>query len=180
MHNTRLQNKGYTHVYTGSGKGKTTAALGLAFRAMGWGMKTYIGQFMKGQKYGELGAARMVAEYIVIEQYGLNTFVHVQNPPDAEHVAMAKSGYEKIQTALFSKEYDIIVADEILTSSYFNLLSIHELLSLIEEKPNSVELILTGRYAPQEVVEAADLVSEMKEIKHYYHLGVEARKGIER
>ena len=180
MRSSGLQDKGYTQVYTGSGKGKTTAALGLALRAMGWDMKTYIGQFMKGQKYGELNAARMVAEYIVIEQYGLNTFVHVQNPPDAEHVAMAKSGYEKIQTALFSKEYDIVVADEILTASYFNLLSIQELLHLIEEKPNGVELILTGRYAPQEVVAAADLVSEIEEIKHYYHLGVEARKGIER
>ena len=118
MSNRIIQPKGYTQLYTGNGKGKTTAALGLAFRAMGCGMKTYIGQFMKGQKYNELNAARMFPEYIVIEQYGKDTFVHVQNPPDPENVEMAKSGYKEMKTAMLSGNYNIIIADEIITSHY--------------------------------------------------------------
>lgn len=175
-----LIGKGYTQVYTGNGKGKTTAALGIAFRAMGCGMKTYIGQFMKGQKYNELASARMVSDYITIEQYGKDTFIHVQNPPDPEDVAMAGAGYEKIKKALYSEKYDIIIADEIITSHFFKLISVSELLNLIKEKPNGVEFILTGRYAPREIIEAADLVTEMKEIKHYYRIDVPAREGIER
>jgi len=172
--------KGYTQVYTSNGKGKNTAALGLAYRAMGCGMKTYIGQFMKGQKYNELNSARMIPDHIIIEQYGTDTFVHVQNPPDPEHVEMAKAGYDKIKKEMFSGNYDIIIADEIITSNYFNLISEQEILKLIEEKPYGVELILTGRYAPPKIIEAADLVTEMKEVKHYYQTDVPAREGIER
>ncbi|MBN2038811.1 MAG: cob(I)yrinic acid a,c-diamide adenosyltransferase [Spirochaetes bacterium] len=171
--------KGYTQVYTGNGKGKTTAALGVAFRAAGSGMKTYIGQFMKGQKYSELEAARMIPDYIVIEQYGKDTFVHVQDPPDPEHVEMAKIGYEKIKAALFSGDYNIVVADEIITSHYFKLITTQEILNLVKQKPDGVELIMTGRYAPDEIIEAVDLVSEMKEVKHYYQIDVPAREGIE-
>ena len=174
-----MAQKGLILLYTGNGKGKTTAAMGLAFRAMGCGMKTYIGQFMKGQKYSELNAARMVPDYISIEQYGKDTFVHVKNPPDSENAAMAKAGYDKIKEALFSGNYDIIIADEIITLHFFNLISIEELLELVEKKPDGIELVLTGRYAPKEIIEAADLVSEMKEVKHYYRANVLAREGIE-
>ncbi|VEN73180.1 Cob(I)yrinic acid a,c-diamide adenosyltransferase [Candidatus Desulfarcum epimagneticum] len=180
MSNRFIQGKGYTQVYTGDGKGKTTAALGLAFRAMGCGMKTYIGQFMKGQKYNELNAARMCPGRIIIEQYGKDTFVHVRKPPDPEDVEMAKSGYEKIKKAMFSGIYNIVVADEIITSHYFNLISTKDILKLVAKKPREVEFIMTGRYAPQEIIEAVDLVSEMREIKHYYHSGAQAREGIER
>ncbi|NLZ18209.1 MAG: cob(I)yrinic acid a,c-diamide adenosyltransferase [Desulfobulbaceae bacterium] len=172
--------KGYSHVYTGNGKGKTTAALGLAFRAIGCGLKVYVGQFMKGQEYHELNTARMLSDHIVIEQYGQDTFVHVQNPPDPEDVAMAKAGYGKLRSALLSGEYQVVIADESITATFFNLLSTQELLKLIEEKPYGVELILTGRYAPEEIIAAADLATEMKELKHYYQAGVPARDGIER
>jgi cob(I)alamin adenosyltransferase len=171
--------KGYTQVYTGNCKGKTTAAMGLAFRAMGSGMKTYIGQFMKGQVYGELESARMVAPYITIEQFGRKDLVHVKNPPLAEDVRMAADGLAKSRQALLSGDYDIVVFDEILTAHDFNLVSVEDILDLVKIKPECVELVLTGRYAPQEVIDAADLVTEMVEIKHYYRHGVEARRGIE-
>ncbi len=178
--NSGLLKKGYVHVYTGNCKGKTTAALGLAFRAMGRGLRTYIGQFMKGQLYGELKSAKMVSPYITIEQYGKDTLIHVVNPPHEEDVQMARSGLEKIKKAMFSGEYDIIVLDEINTANYFNLISTDEMLEIVKSKPDGVEIIFTGRYAPPEVIEAADLVTEMVEVKHYYAQGVPARDGIER
>lgn len=171
--------QGCVQVYTGNCKGKTTAALGLAFRAMGSGFRTYVGQFMKGQQYGELESARMVAPYITIEQYGRKDLVHVKNPPLPEDVRMAADGLEKARTAMMSGEYDIIVFDEILTAHVFNLISVETILELIGSRPQHVEMVLTGRYAPQEVIDAADLVTEMREVKHYYAKGVPARKGIE-
>lgn len=172
--------KGYTQVYTGNCKGKTTAALGLAFRAMGYGLKTYIGQFMKGQHYGELEAANMVKPYITIEQYGKKGFVHVQNPPDREDIDMARDGLHKTIQAMISGNFSIIVFDEIITAHYFQLLSLEDLLNIPKNKPDNVEVIMTGRYAPKELIEAADLVTEMVEIKHYYEQGISARNGIER
>lgn len=172
--------KGYVHVYTGNGKGKTTAALGLAFRAMGHGLKTYIGQFMKGQHYGELDAARIVPEYITIEQYGKNTFIHIKNPPDPVDVHMAQEGLEKAKSAIMCGKYDIIILDEITTAHYFHLISLEEMLEFIEAKPEGIELIFTGRYAPKELINHADLVTEMTEVKHYYQKDIQARDGIER
>jgi cob(I)alamin adenosyltransferase len=178
--NTELLKKGYVQVYTGNCKGKTTSALGLAFRAMGRGLKTYIGQFMKGQYYGELKSAEMVSPYVTIEQYGKDTFIHVTNPPNEEDVQMAREGLEKAKKAMFSGDYDIVVFDEINTAHYFNLISTEEMLDVIRSKPDGVEVIFTGRYCPPEVIEAADLVTEMTEVKHYYEQGVQARDGIER
>jgi len=178
--NTELLQKGYVQVYTGNCKGKTTSALGLAFRAVGRGLKTYMGQFMKGQYYGELKSVEMVKPYITIEQYGKDTFIHVTNPPREEDVQMARSGLEKAKQSMFSGEYDIIIFDEINTANYFNLISTGEMLEVIESKPDGVEIIFTGRYAPPEIIEAADLVTEMTEVKHYYEQGVPARDGIER
>ena len=172
--------KGYVQVYTGNCKGKTTAALGLAFRAMGRGFKTYIGQFMKGQKYGELEAAQMVKPYITIEQFGKDTFIHVQDPPHDEDVKMAQDGLTKTRAAMLSCQYNIVVFDEIITSHFFKLVSLDDLLNIIEDKPEQVEVVMTGRYAPKELIEAADLVTEMVEVKHYYEKGVAARDGIER
>jgi len=172
--------KGMVHIYTGNGKGKTTAALGLAFRAMGRGFKTYIGQFMKGVLYGELEAAKMVSPYITMEQYGDDTFIHVKYPPDEKDVQKARAGLEKAKKAMFSGEYDIVVFDEINTAHYFNLITTDEMLEIIKNKPENVEVVFTGRYAPQEVIDAADLGTEMVEIKHYYQIGVDARDGIER
>lgn len=172
--------RGYVQVYTGNGKGKTTAALGLAFRAMGRGLKTYIGQFMKGQLYGELEAAKKVEPYIIIEQYGKRGFVHVKNPPQQKDIDMAQNGLEKARQAMLKGGYNIVVLDEVITAHYFNLVSLADILDFIESKPKHIELLLTGRYAPPELVEAADLVTEMVEIKHYYQKGVAARDGIER
>jgi len=172
--------KGYVQIYTGNSKGKTTAALGLAFRAMGRGMRTYIGQFMKGQLYGELEAAKTVGEFITIEQYGENTFVHVTDPPDPKHVKMAREGFAKLEKAMISCDYDIVVADEINTAIFFKLILVQDVLGLMDQKPDRVELVLTGRYAPQELIDRADLATEMKQIKHYFDKGVQARDGIER
>ncbi len=172
--------KGYVQVYTGNCKGKTTAALGLAFRAMGRGLKTYIGQFMKGQYYSELESAKMVQPYITIEQYGKNALIHVENPPQEEDVRMAQEGLARAKEAMFSGKYDIIIFDEINTAHYFHLISVEEMLEIVAHKPDGVEVIFTGRYAPPEVIDAADLVTEMVEIKHYYQKGVKAREGIER
>lgn len=178
--NTQFVGKGCVQVYTGNCKGKTTAALGLAFRAAGRGMKTYIGQFMKGQYYSELKSAEMMRPFITIEQYGKDTFIHVQDPPLEEDVRMAREGLAKAKKAMLSGEYDIIVFDEINTAHYFHLITTEEMLDIMKSKPDGVEVVLTGRYAPPEVVEAADLVTEMVEIKHYYEKGVPAREGIER
>jgi cob(I)alamin adenosyltransferase len=178
--NKELLKKGYVQVYTGNSKGKSTAALGLAFRAMGRGLKTYVGQFMKGQIYGELKSAEMCRPYITIEQYGKDTFIHVKNPPLAEDVQMARDGLARAVKAMHSGEYDIIVFDEINTANYFNLITTEEMLDVIKSKPDGVEVIFTGRYAPPEVIEAADLVTEMVEVKHYFEKGVPARDGIER
>jgi len=172
--------KGYVQVYTGNGKGKTTAALGLAFRAAGRGLKTYIGQFMKGQLCGELEAAKMVYPYITLEQYGKDTFVHVQNHPHEDDVLMAREGLAKGKEAMLSGKYDIVIFDEITTANFFHLISTQEMLNIIESKPDGVELVFTGRYAPPELIETASLVTEMTEVKHYYQKGVLARDGIER
>jgi cob(I)alamin adenosyltransferase len=173
-------NRGYVQVYTGNCKGKTTAALGLAFRAMGHGFKTYIGQFMKGQRYGEIEAARLCSKYITLEQYGKDTFIHIQEPPAAEDLKMAQDGLARARLAMLSGKYDIVILDEIVTAHHFHLITLDNMLKVIEDKPQDVELVMTGRYAPKELIEAADLVTEMVEVKHYYKKGVPAREGIER
>jgi cob(I)alamin adenosyltransferase len=171
--------KGYIQVYTGNGKGKTTAALGLAFRAMGYGLKTYIGQFMKGRRYSELNAVKMVSKYITAEQYGKTDFTQVKEHPDTEDVKIAKTGLAKAREVMLSRKYDIIVLDEINTAYFFHLITVNEMLDFIKDKPDGVELIFTGRYAPQKLIDAADLVTEMVEVKHYYKNGTISRKGIE-
>ncbi|HDQ71009.1 MAG TPA: cob(I)yrinic acid a,c-diamide adenosyltransferase [Chloroflexi bacterium] len=169
---------GLIQVYTGDGKGKTTAALGLALRAAGSGMCTYIGQFLKGRRYGELDSAPKLAPYVTIEQYGLNAWVHVDSVTPEQRAA-AKEGLVKIHQALTGGEYDIVVADEINIALAFGLLTEEEVVALIESKPAQVELVLTGRQAPAAIVERADLVTEMREIKHPYQQGIQARAGIE-
>jgi cob(I)alamin adenosyltransferase len=172
--------KGYIQVYTGNGKGKTTAALGLALRAAGRGLSTYIGQFLKGQVYGELAAARKLKPYITIEQFGRKGFVHVSENPDEEDIRRARSGLEKCRRAIFSGRFSIVVLDEINVALHFRLLEEKDVLALIDRKPADVELVLTGRYAPPSILKRADLVTEMKDKKHYYTRGVRARPGIEK
>lgn len=172
--------KGYIHVYTGAGKGKTTAALGVALRAAGHGMKTYIGQFLKGQDYGELHVIHKLKEWITLEQFGRKGFIHVTKDPDAEDVQRAKAGLEKCTEAMLSGHYAIIILDEINVALHFKLISEVEVHDFLDKKPEDVELVLTGRYALESLLKRADLVTEMKEVKHYYSKGVPARDGIEK
>lgn len=172
------QGPGLIQLYTGDGKGKTTAALGLALRAAGHGLRTYIGQFMKGVDYGELESIGRLQPYVTIEQYGQPTFVHLHEATP-EDVERAREGLEKARAAMFGGAYDIVVLDEVCVALHFELLTLDQILALIEEKPTHVELVLTGRRAPPELVERADLVTEMREVKHPYTQGVEAREGIE-
>ncbi len=171
---------GYIQVYTGNGKGKTTAALGLAVRAAGHKEKTFFGQFLKGQDYGELNAVKNLSSLITIEQYGRKGFYHVTKDPDKEDIQRARTGLKKCQKAMLSGKYRIIVFDEINIAVHFNLLSEKEVLSVLDQKPEDVEIILTGRYAPDTFLDRADLVTEMKDLKHYYEKGIPARKGIEK
>jgi cob(I)alamin adenosyltransferase len=172
--------KGYIQVYTGNGKGKTTAALGLALRAAGHGFKTYFGQFLKGQDYGELSAIQNLSSLITIEQFGRRGFIHVTENPDKEDIERAQQGLEKCNMMMKSGQYRIIVLDEINVAVHFNLFTEKRIHDFLDEKPEDIELILTGRYAPESFIQRADLVTEMKEIKHYYKKGTRARPGIEK
>ena len=172
--------KGYVQVYTGNGKGKTTAALGLTLRAVAHGMKVYIAQFLKGQDYGELHVIReRLGDLVTIEQFGTPKFVKTGQISDEDY-QLAKEGLEKVREALFDKDYKIVIMEEANVAMYLGLLDKKEVLELIKNKPEEKELILTGRYAPQEIMDAADLVTEMVEVKHYYQKGVMARPGIEK
>lgn len=171
--------KGYVHIYTGDGKGKTTAALGLALRAAGAGLKTVIVQFMKGRHYSELEAVKMLKNHVKIEQFGHPTFCEIADPPDSQDVERARAAIERIQNLIDEKACDILIADEIITAGLFKLIDQDDILDLIQRKPDGMELILTGRGAQNQIIEAADLVTEMKELKHYYTRGVQAREGIE-
>src|SRR5512135_1474297 len=171
---------GYVQVYTGNGKGKTTAALGLAFRAAGRGLRTYIAQFLKAQPSGETEAARKLGPFITIEQFGRKGFITVQDGPDDEDISRAMTGLAKAREALTSGAYRIVVLDEINTAVHFKILPEPDVLALIDARPAAVELVLTGRYAPASFLDRADLVTEMKAIKHYFDKGVKAREGIEK
>jgi len=171
---------GYLQVYTGDGKGKTTAALGLAFRAAGRGLRTYIAQLLKGQPTGELEAAKKLAPLIRIEQFGREGFIMVKEGPDDEDVERARAGLAKALGAMLSGDYEIVVLDEVNTAVHFKILTEAEVLAVVDRRPPSVELVLTGRYAPASFIERADLVTEMEAVKHYYEKGVKAREGIEK
>jgi len=174
-----MMEKGLIQVYTGNGKGKTTAALGLALRAAGHGLKTLMIQFMKGNiQYGELESAKMLSPFLTIQQMGRETFVSKTNP-DPVDIEWAKRGLALAKEAMLSGTYDILILDEINVAVDFNLISLSEVLQLLGSKPASMELVLTGRYASPEIIEKADLVTEMVERKHHYQKGVKARKGIE-
>lgn len=168
--------KGYVHVYTGNGKGKTTAALGLALRAVCAGKKVFIGQFIKGMDYSELACTGFVPN-LEIKQFGRDCFIC--HAPTDEDIRYAKEGLKEFKEILSRDDYDLVVMDELNIALHYKLFSVEEAIQIIKNRKDHIELIITGRYAPDELIEIADLVTEMKEIKHYYTSGVEARKGIE-
>ncbi|MDD2642903.1 MAG: cob(I)yrinic acid a,c-diamide adenosyltransferase [Bacteroidales bacterium] len=169
--------KGYVQVYTGNGKGKTTAALGLALRATGAGKKVFIAQFIKGRTYSEITAINNYLPAVIIKQYGMGCFI--VNKPCLEDIEAAKKGLEHVSEVIASGEYDLIVLDEACIAIYYELFTVEELIRAISRKKDKTEIVITGRYAPQKLLDFADLVTEMIEIKHYFKSGVEARKGIE-
>ncbi|MCK5838718.1 MAG: cob(I)yrinic acid a,c-diamide adenosyltransferase [Bacteroidales bacterium] len=169
--------KGLVHVYTGNGKGKTTAAFGLALRAVGAGMNVFIGQFVKGKPYNENMAVVRHLKNITVKQYGLGCFI--VNTPTEDDIKSAGKGLDEMRKIIQKGKHDLVIMDEVNIALYYKLINIENLLEIINNKPDHVELVLTGRYAPQELIDKADLVTEMKEIKHYYRKGIEARKGIE-
>lgn len=170
--------KGYIQVYTGNGKGKTTAAIGLAVRAAGAGLKVLFAQFIKGMFYSEIEALERFFELITVRQYGRGCFI--SNSPEQEDIESAHYGLEDIEIAMECQDYDVIILDEANIAVQCNLISIEELLRLIDKKPFDAELIITGRYAREELLDVADLVTEMREVKHYYQKGIMARTGIEK
>jgi cob(I)alamin adenosyltransferase len=171
--------QGFIQIYTGDGKGKTTAALGQAVRAAGSGLKSFIVQFMKNCPYGEINSLKFLRDWITIEQYGNDLFVLERKIPTDNDIMMAKKALSRARKAMVREEYDIFILDEICIALYYNLINLEDIYHFILDKPKHVEIILTGRYCPKELLEMADLVTEMREIKHYYQMGIIARKGIE-
>ena len=173
----KTKHSGCVHVYTGNGKGKTTSALGLTIRALGYGMRVFIGQFMKGEEYSEIEFLKNV-DNLEIEQFG---WVNCIRKEDVKpfHKEKTAEGFEACRNRMISGNYDLVILDEILVSVWFGLIDEDSVLQLIKDKPENCELVLTGRYAGEKVIQAADLVTEMKCIKHYYETGMCSRKGIE-
>jgi len=169
--------RGYIQVYTGNGKGKTTAAFGLALRAVGAGHRVFIAQFIKQRRCSEHKALERFNDLVTITRYGRG-FLRGSGPGKADFESAAK-GFKEVKDIIASKDYHLVILDEINIALHYGLIHIDELLDVMDKKPSGVELVLTGRYADSRIIEKADLVTEMKEIKHYSKRGVKARAGIE-
>ncbi|MEW6171153.1 MAG: cob(I)yrinic acid a,c-diamide adenosyltransferase [Candidatus Omnitrophota bacterium] len=164
------------HIYTGNGKGKSTACFGLALRAAGRGFKIYIGQFIKGGCFGEHFALRKIKN-IKIEQFGKGCFI--KKNPTKKDIDFAHNGLLKIQKIIQEKKYNMVILDEINVALHFKLLKLKDVVGLIKNTPKNIELVLTGRYAPSDLITLADYVTKMCEIKHPFQKNILARKGIE-
>jgi cob(I)alamin adenosyltransferase len=169
--------KGYIHVYTGPGKGKTTAALGLGLRASGAGYKVHVIQFMKGRRYNEINSIEKLDNFS-ISQHGRDEFVSKENPEKID-IELAQKGFSHAKDVISNNKYDMVILDELNVAVDFNLISLDNVLDMIENKPEKLELVLTGRDAHPEIIRYADVVTEMLEIKHPYQKGELARKGID-
>jgi len=171
---------GYIHVYTGEGKGKTTASFGLALRAVGNGLKVLVLQFLKGPEMtGERGAAGLLGPGLQVRPLGRDGVLQPTDIVETDRT-LAAAALDEAVSEMGAGRWDMLVLDEINTACALGLISVDRVIQLLDEKPDGVELVLTGRGAPVEVIEKADLVTEMKEIKHYFRKGVPARKGIEK
>ncbi len=173
-----MAKRGLVMVITGNGKGKTTSAFGQALRAIGQGYRVCMIQFMKGRKYGEVLAAEKYLPNFTYYQFGLDSFVMRDNTAPVD-IDLAKLGLEKAKEVINSGEFDMVILDEINVAVDFNLITKAEVLQLVRSKPSDVDIMLTGRYAFEELKELADMVSEVKEIKHHYAAGIKDRAGIE-
>ncbi|MHB9038644.1 MAG: cob(I)yrinic acid a,c-diamide adenosyltransferase, partial [Armatimonadota bacterium] len=172
--------RGLVHVYTGEGKGKTTAALGVALRAIGWGLRVCVIQFIKG--YSDIGEAQFAREFperLTLKQLAVDLSRSIDEAKVAQRRAEAEAAMTYAEAAVTSGEYDLIILDEINNAVHYGLIDVSRLLCLIKVKPDGLELILTGRSAHKEVIEAADYVTEMRTVKHPYEQGVQARKGFD-
>jgi len=176
-HFTCVLKKGIIQVYTGNGKGKTTAAIGLGMRAVGAGLKVYMIQFMKGYPYSEIEALKKV-ENFTLKQFGRADFVDKENPAEID-IKYAKDALKHAEKIIKSKKYDVVILDEINVAMDYGLIEKEEVLELMKKKPGNMELVLTGRYAPKEILKNADLITEMLEIKHPYRNDMKCRKGID-
>jgi cob(I)alamin adenosyltransferase len=168
---------GYTHIYTGNGKGKTTAAFGLAIRALMSGKKVYIGQFVKDMAYHETKIANDY-ENLTIEQLGKGCFI--QRKPTNDDKKVARAALDKCYRLYKSDLYDLIILDELCIALYFKLFSVQIVIDYFFSQKYKAEIVITGRYCPEELIEKADLVTEMKEVKHYFDQGVHSRDGFDR
>ncbi|WP_372679081.1 cob(I)yrinic acid a,c-diamide adenosyltransferase [Desulfosarcina sp.] len=171
-------NKGYTQIYTGDGKGKTTAALGLALRAAGAGLNVYIAQFIKSGDYSEIKALSRFADRITVEQFGQGRFV--KGKPSPEDRAAGRKGLRALRSAMNSGSYQVVIMEEGNVAAMCGLFPVDDILAIMTQKPAAVELVITGRGADPRVIDKADLVTEMKAVKHYFQDGVAARVGIEK
>jgi len=172
-----MNKRGFVHIYTGDGKGKTTASLGLVLRAFGAGKKIFIAQFAKTGESAEIKTIRERLPEITVKQYGLDHLI--MGDPGYADITAARHGLAEVSDVIFSGKYNLVILDEINIALYFNLFKIEKVKNLIINRPSNIEIVMTGRNAPLELIELADLVTEMREIKHYYNKGVDPRKGIE-
>ena len=191
--------QGYIQVYTGNGKGKTTAAIGLAIRALGAGKRILFLQFMKSKVYSEHAILETLSDNLTLEttgkpffivkegmlskaelaKWGDDVVVFPPGKPPTDYLALMKAGVARAKEAVASGAYDIVILDEINVALFFGLIPLPDVQDVLASKLPNVEVVLTGRGAPPEIIDCADLVTEMKEIKHYYTKGIEARLGIE-
>lgn len=169
---------GYVQVYTGNGKGKTTAAIGLAIRALGAGWRVFIAQFLKTAGYSEHKALARFSDLVTIETYGRNVFV--RGTPEDEDIRLAQEAMQKITARVASGDYRLVVLDEANVAVHYGLIRLEQILDLIEQSPQEIEFVITGRHADPRLIARADLVTEMQEVKHYYLQGVKARVGVEK
>ena len=169
---------GKVHVYTGDGKGKTTAALGLSIRAAGAGLRVFIAQFIKADEYSEIKALKRFSDLITVEQFGLGGFIG--GNPSSGDIEAAQKGVARVKEIISSGKYDVVVLDEANIAVKYKLFSEQDLLDIIDAKSENIELVITGRDAAPKIMDKADLVTQMKALKHYFQNGVEARVGIEK
>ena len=173
----KMSRRGFVQVYTGDGKGKTTAALGLAFRALGWGKRVLFVQFLKKGEFGEVKAAKEFSR-LTIKQFGTGEFVDLENPP-REVVDVSLGGWEFAKNEARKGDWDLLILDEINLLLSAGILPWSEVKKLLDAKPESLEVVFTGRGAPKQLLEKADLVTKFRKVKHPYDRGVKARKGLE-